>query len=160
MKVLKFEKFITNEGLLNNPWFRDEMDKAYNSNDSNDSNDKNNKKEEKPTKDINKASQFIDEDGNYDLTRLKIEKLPDWCKDKVIKGDFYCNNNNLKTLENSPKEVIGDFFCYNNQLTTLEDAPKIVGGTFNCTNNKTQFTENDVRKVCDVKGKIIVKYEK
>lgn len=64
----------------------------------------------------------------------------------------------LKTLKGSPKEVGGNFYCdgYIN-LTSLEGAPKKVGETFVCYPN---FTEEDVRYYCDVKGqvKIIPRY--
>jgi hypothetical protein len=34
--------------------------------------------------------------------------------------------------------------------------PKTVGGDFLCFNNPVKFTEEQVRAVCDVKGKIFV----
>ena len=52
--------------------------------------------------------------------------------------------------------IDGDFSCSNNQLTTLEGAPREVGGNFYCYNNKVKFTEEQVRSVCNVKGKIYV----
>jgi hypothetical protein len=61
----------------------------------------------------------------------------------------------LKTLVGSPKKVGGDFYCsFCDSLESLEGAPEEVGGWFNCFNCKTQFTEEDVRKVSKVKGKI------
>jgi hypothetical protein len=62
----------------------------------------------------------------------------------------------LTSLEGAPKEVGGNFYCPNNQLTSLEGAPKEVGGSFWCYNNRKQFTIEDVRKVCKVKGNIRV----
>jgi len=41
-----------------------------------------------------------------------------------------------------------------NQLTSLVGAPEKVGGSFYCGNNAVKFTEEDVKAVCDVKGKI------
>jgi len=38
----------------------------------------------------------------------------------------------------------------------LFGAPETVGGDFYCYNNPGNFTEEQVRAVCDVKGKIIV----
>ena len=49
-------------------------------------------------------------------------------------------------------KVDGFFSCSVNQLTSLEGCPKKVNGNFYCSNNKVKFTEDDVRKVCDVKG--------
>ena len=47
--------------------------------------------------------------------------------------------------------------CYNNKLTSLKEAPKKVGKDFICFDNgSVRFTEADVRKVCEVGGKITV----
>ena len=57
-------------------------------------------------------------------------------------------------------KVNGDFYCSDNNLKSLAGAPKTVGGNFDCGNNPGPngkgFTEDDVRAVCDVKGKIYV----
>ena len=71
-------------------------------------------------------------------------------------GGFNCGFNKLTNLKNSPKSVDGFFACYYNNLTSLEGCPKFVGGDFYCFKNRVQFTEADVRAVCNVKGKIIV----
>ena len=72
---------------------------------------------------------------------------------EIVGGTFRCNNcPNLKSLKGAPKEVKYDFNCTNCQdLTSLEGAPKKVG-TFSCD---SIFTEEDVKKVCNVlSGKI------
>ena len=71
-----------------------------------------------------------------------------------VKGGFYCGSNQLTSLEGAPKEV-DDFYCNNNQLISLKGVPKKVTGDFYCNQNTTKFTENDIRKVCSVNGKII-----
>ena len=71
-----------------------------------------------------------------------------------VKEGFYCGSNQLTSLEGAPREV-DEFYCNNNQLTSLEGAPREVGGDFYCSNNKVQFTEEDVRKVCSINGRII-----
>lgn len=43
-----------------------------------------------------------------------------------------------------------------NQLTSLEGAPKEVEGLFICSNNSVEFTEEQVREVCNVKGNVYV----
>ena len=48
---------------------------------------------------------------------------------------FRCDNNQLRTLEGSPREVGGGFYCYSNQLKTLEGAPRKVDGDFWCSEN-------------------------
>jgi hypothetical protein len=73
-----------------------------------------------------------------------------------VEGSFICSYNNLTSLEGAPKYVGGSFYCRHNKLTSLEGAPKYVGGNFGCSDNPVKFTEEEVRKVSEVKGKIIV----
>ena len=49
--------------------------------------------------------------------------------------DFYCQNNQLESLDGAPAWVGKDFDCRKNQLTTLEGAPKYVARHFICNNN-------------------------
>ena len=94
--------------------------------------------------------------GDLDLSRLNLTVLPEILKDISVDGDFFCNGNNLTSLEGAPKTVGENFGCSYNKLTSLAGAPKIVDKDFHCRNNTVQFTEQDVRAVCDVKGKIFV----
>ena len=64
-----------------------------------------------------------------------------------VSGYFFCNNNNLTTLEGSPKKIIGNFDCSNNKLTTLEGSPKEIGCDFNCSDNKLTTLEGSPVKV-------------
>ena len=73
-----------------------------------------------------------------------------------VGGDFYCSVNKLDSLVGAPTSVGGNFNCSVNKLTSLVGAPTSVGGRFNCSNNVVKFTEEQVRAVCDVKGKINV----
>jgi hypothetical protein len=73
--------------------------------------------------------------GNVNLNRKQYSKLP--MRFRNVSGTFYCNDNNLTSLNGAPKNVGGDFSCR---------APK----------NGHKFTKEDVRKICDVKGKIYV----
>lgn len=52
--------------------------------------------------------------------------------------------------------VSGSFHCTNNKLTSLKGVPFEVGGNFYCQNNPGMFTEEDVRAVCNVIGRVIV----
>ena len=76
---------------------------------------------------------------------------------KKVGENFNCYWCDLLTsLKGAPKEVGGKFDCKHcESLTSLKGAPKEVGMNFNCYNCKTQFAEDDVRKVSNVKGKII-----
>ena len=75
---------------------------------------------------------------------------------KVVRG-FYCNYcKSLTTLEGAPEEVGRDFNCTDcDSLTSLKGAPKEVGGDFDCRYCETEFTEEDINKVSEVKGKIL-----
>jgi hypothetical protein len=75
---------------------------------------------------------------------------------KSVGDSFYCHNNRLTNLEGAPQSIVGSFDCSNNQLTSLIGAPKSVGGDFDCKSNRIKFTEDDVRAVSDVKGRIIL----
>jgi hypothetical protein len=67
-----------------------------------------------------------------------------------------CHSNQLETLKGVPTTVKRDFWCHYNQLETLEGAPTTVGESFMCCGNDRQFTEEEVRAVCDVKREIYV----
>ena len=77
------------------------------------------------------------------------------CTQKVG-GGFYCGHNQLISLEGCPQEVRGYFSCTYNKLTSLEGCPQEVRGNFYCYDNSGNFTEDDVRQYCNVKGKIKV----
>lgn len=115
--------------------------------------------------------------GNLDLSQMNLTVLPDILKNVTVDGNFFCYNNKLTSLENCPKTVGGDFFCGHNLLISLEGAPKTVGGdffcnsnklmsldgspkfvgaNFSCFNNPGNFTEQQVRAVCDVKEMVYV----
>ena len=50
-----------------------------------------------------------------------------------------------------------DFDCrYCKSLISLEGAPKEVGGGFYCRNCKVKFSEEDVKNISNVKGKIFL----
>ena len=93
---------------------------------------------------------------SLELSNMNLTELPEILKDITVSGYFICSNNKLTSLNNSPKTVSGYFGCGNNKLTSLVGAPTSVGGAFNCCNNSVQFTEAQVRAVCDVKKKVYV----
>ena len=115
--------------------------------------------------------------GDVNLSNWHLEQLPEILKDVSIDGhfycvgnrlislinapssvkrDFYCAHNKLTSLTGAPKTVGNNFYCAHNKLTSLDGAPKTVGGSFSCNNNPVKFTEEQVRAVCNVKGKIFV----
>jgi hypothetical protein len=92
--------------------------------------------------------------GSFDCSHNQLTSLKG--APSSVGGDFYCINNNLTSLEGAPNSVGENFGCRNNNLTSLEGAPSSVGGDFSCRNNKKQFTEEEVRIVCKVNGKVYV----
>ena len=67
-------------------------------------------------------------------------------------GKLDCFQNvslDYKNLKKFPFEfgiVTGYFWCDSNNLTTLEHCPSSVGGDFFCNNNKVEFTDQDIKK--------------
>ena len=92
--------------------------------------------------------------GDFDCAGNRLTSLKG--APKKVGGDFYCDGNKLTSLDGAQKEVSGNFDCNYNNLTSLKGAPQKVGGYFNCHNNRKKFTEEEVRAVSDVKGKIYV----
>ena len=91
-------------------------------------------------------------DGDVELSHRGLKELP--FRFGLVTGYFSCSHNQLASLEGSPDSVGGNFYCSDNQLTNLEGAPNSVGGNFSCYDNKKKFSEEDVKKVCKVKGRI------
>ena len=74
------------------------------------------------------------------MSFMGLERIP--VKFSRVERSFFCNNNNLTTLENSPKIVYDNFGCYNNNLKTLEGCPSKIGGYLICYNNPIQTYEH------------------
>ncbi len=68
---------------------------------------------------------------------------------------FDCSLNQLTSLKGAPKYVVGDFICSYNQLTSLEGIPLSVGGNFVYISTTTKYSEEEIRSLCDVKGRVI-----
>ena len=93
---------------------------------------------------------------SLELSNMNLIELPAILKNVTVGRNFYCNFNKLTSLQGAPKTVGGDFVCDFNKLTSLDGAPKSVGGYFYCTSNTVEFTVEQVRALCDVKGRVIV----
>ena len=87
-------------------------------------------------------SATLREDGSYvvkgslDLDDQGLTELPFKGIAYVVKGSFYCRNNQLASLSGAPTKVGWSFDCEHNQLTSLAGAPTKVGGSFWCNDNK------------------------
>ena len=82
---------------------------------------------------------LVDVYGKVKLFGRGLKKIP--LKFGEVTGGFFCENNQLTSLEGAPHKVGGGFSCSNNQLTNLEGAPNTVGGIFNCENNQLTSLE-------------------
>ena len=88
--------------------------------------------------------------NNPKLTSLK------GAPETVVKN-FWCTDTNISSLKGAPKTVGEDFWCNDTpKLTSLKGAPKTVVKNFYIQNAGRKFTEEEVRAVCDVKGKVYV----
>ena len=74
----------------------------------------------------------VDVDGNVNMSYMNLTEIP--VKFGSVSGFFYCYNNNLTSLVNSPNEV-GGFNCGNNSLTSLIGCPLYIKEYFNCEGN-------------------------
>jgi hypothetical protein len=98
------------------------------------------------------STHTINPDGTVDIEgdcflkqNKKVNQLP--VKFGKVSGGFYCNDNQLTSLEGAPQSVGGYFNCNNNQLTSLVGAPQSVGGSFNCMNNQLTSLEGAPQSV-------------
>ena len=89
---------------------------------------------------LNPTTGEVDVDGDFNCSDQGISDFKGVRFGKVGRN-FYCDYNQLSSLEGAPREVRGDFYCMYNQLTTLEGAPLEVGGIFSCRNNQLTTLE-------------------
>ena len=89
---------------------------------------------------LNPSTGLVDVDGDFDCSREGLNDLLGIRFGKAF-WNFYCNGNNLTSLEGAPQTVGGDFYCSDNSLQTLEGAPQTVGGDFSCNKNKLTTIE-------------------
>ena len=90
-----------------------------------------------------KIRQLVEtEYGNrIDLSNGKLTILPSDLPD-TVSDDFWCDSNQLTSLEHCPSQVGGGFHCQYNRLTSLEHCPSQVGGSFLCHYNSLTSLEH------------------
>ena len=89
---------------------------------------------------LNPSTGLVDLQGNFDCAREGLNDLLGIRFGRAF-WNFYCNGNNLTSLEGAPQIVNGAFYCSGNMLTSLTGAPQTVGGEFGCTDNKLTSLE-------------------
>ncbi len=77
--------------------------------------------------------------GDLDVSGMELTELPDFSS-LIVKGNFFCNNNKLRSLHGSPQQVLCNFDCGYNQLISLEGAPQRVGAFYCCYNELTDLS--------------------
>ena len=84
---------------------------------------------------LNSQTGLVDVDGHFNCGRQDLTDFKG-IRFGHVKGNFYCDENQLTSLEGAPRSVDGNFYCNLNQLTSLVGAPKSVGGSFYCGTNE------------------------
>lgn len=75
---------------------------------------------------------------------------------EIVHGNFAANTAGLQNLDGSPKEVGGNFEVTYTNLKDISGISPVIGGNVRLEHTTTKFTEDDVRKYSNVKGKITV----
>ena len=96
----------------------------------------------------------IDVNGNVLLYKKNFKELP--YKFGTVTGFFDVSYNpNLTSLKNCPNKIENYFSCNKcTKLDSLEGCPIYVGWNFYCYDCKKEFTEEEVKAVCKVRGEI------
>ena len=100
----------------------------------------------KGTWQLNPQTEEVDVNGDFTCHSQRLSDFKGVRFGKV-RGSFYCDHNQLTTLEGAPLKVRDDFRCDNNQLTSLEGAPQKIERNFDCENNQLTSLEGAPREV-------------
>jgi hypothetical protein len=93
----------------------------------------------------------LNSDGTLDVYRdvylqnKFLNKLP--LKFGKVEGNFFINDNKIKSLIGCPTIVSGGFYCYGNKIKSLIGSPKVVEFDFDCSDNKLTSLEGSPEKV-------------
>lgn len=98
----------------------------------------------------------VDIKGDFIVTEKYDFDIPDYIQINIVDGDFICEDCHLKSLIGGPKIVKGGFYVKSNDIENLNGSPIIVEHDYNIRDNKRSFTIDEIRKVCEVGGKIFV----
>jgi hypothetical protein len=95
----------------------------------------------------------------YDLqiNNTDLESFPEYIQFNYAFNCFDISNNKFTTLKGCPYIVYGNFWCFNNNLKTLDFIPKEIveyngyWGLISCAGNDVLFKENYVRSLCKLR---------
>ncbi|MDD5649231.1 MAG: hypothetical protein PHF86_02255 [Candidatus Nanoarchaeia archaeon] len=111
-----------------------------------------------------RSSYSINQDWTIDIKKdfivtnsmPNLEEFPEFIQFNICYGSFINRSHQFISMIGCPKIVYGDFLVDGNKLQVLTGCPKQVNGDFYIQDNDTKFTENEVRKICQIKGKLKV----
>jgi len=102
---------------------------------------------------IDKSKLTLNSDGTYDydgdlnfyfMGLKSLEEIP--IKFRKVNGSFYCNFNNLISLQYAPSTIGGGFHCNNNNLLSKE-CSSVVKGEFGHNPNPFSITDDVIESV-------------
>jgi len=76
---------------------------------------------------------FNQVDGDFDISNNELNTLEG--SPRIVQGDFLAFKNELSSLKGGPKEVGGSFIILKNNITSLKHAPSVVKEDFICSHN-------------------------
>ena len=76
---------------------------------------------------------FNEIDGNFDISDNELVSLEG--SPKIVHGDFLAFKNEITSLKGGPKEVDGSFIILKNNISSLKFSPSIVKEDFICSHN-------------------------
>lgn len=85
-----------------------------------------------------------------------IYEIPEYIQFNICSGKFLIRDNQLKSMVGCPKIVKGDFMMDGNKIPDLDGCPEEVNGDFYIKKNEKKFTVDEIKKVCNVGGRIVV----
>ena len=82
--------------------------------------------------------------------------IPEYIQFNICDGKCLVRDNQLKSMQGLPKIIKGDFMVDGNKLEDLDGSPEEVEGDYYIKRNNKKFTVDEVKKVCNVGGRIVV----
>lgn len=76
---------------------------------------------------------------------------------REVGGNFNALDCDLDSLIGAPDYVGGNFNVSRNKISSLDGFPKEIAGWVSMGDNEVEFTEEEIRKVSDIKGKVLTK---
>lgn len=93
--------------------------------------------------------------GGFVATRA-IDRLPNYIQFRKCIGDFIIDNQGLMDMFGCPKIVEGTFAVPDNEISSLNGSPEVVTGNYIIYGNHKIFLKENIEKICQVNGAIIV----